>query len=87
MHSMSNLNKFQDSYQVLGKNPKLCFVRKIKSKDSYNDCLNKKIWHKMFTTNTLSTNVHKMYEWQKPSSLLQCKKFQKMKFLGIVGHW
>ncbi len=28
MHRMSNLNKFKDSYQVLEKNPRLCFMRK-----------------------------------------------------------
>jgi hypothetical protein len=30
MHSMSILNRFQDSYKVLEKNPRLCFLRKKK---------------------------------------------------------
>ncbi len=34
MHEMSNLNKFKHSYQVLEKNPKICFMRKKKFKDS-----------------------------------------------------
>jgi len=38
MHKMSNLNNLKNSYQVpeknLGKNPRFCFMKKIKFKDS-----------------------------------------------------
>jgi hypothetical protein len=44
-------------------------------------------WPKILTINTLGINVHKIYEWHKPSAQLPCKKFQKMKILGILGHW
>jgi hypothetical protein len=64
MHNMSNLNKFQDSYQVFKKNLGLCFLRK-KSSKTHKKCLNKFFWLKIFTTNTLSTNVHKMCEFDK----------------------
>jgi hypothetical protein len=78
MPSMSNLNKFEDSYQVLEKNPKLCLLRKNKSKDSYNECLNKKIWHNFFTKNTIGTNVHEMYECNKNQVLYyNVKSFKK----------
>jgi hypothetical protein len=44
-------------------------------------------WLESFTTNTLNINVHKMYECdENPSALLQCKKFQKMKFQKKMGH-
>jgi hypothetical protein len=58
MHSMSNFNKLQYSYQVLEKNSRLHFLRK-KSSKTHKKCLNKFFWSKFFTTNTLSTNVHK----------------------------
>ncbi len=64
MHRMSNLNKFKDSYQVLEKNPRLCFMRK-KSSKTHKECLNKFFWPKIFTTNTLCVNVYKMYECDK----------------------
>jgi catechol-2,3-dioxygenase len=37
----------------------------------------------------IGINVHKTkcMMWQKPSALLECKKFQKVKFMGIFGHW
>jgi hypothetical protein len=60
MHSMSNLNKFQDSYQVLEKNLKLCLQKK--NSKVYKKCLSKFFWLKILTTNTLDINVHKMYE-------------------------
>jgi hypothetical protein len=34
MHNMSNLPKFQDSYQILEKNPKLCPLQNKRFKDS-----------------------------------------------------
>jgi hypothetical protein len=34
MHSMSILNRFQDSYEILEKNPRFCLLRKKKFKDS-----------------------------------------------------
>ncbi len=64
MHSMSNLNKFQDSYQVLKKNLGLYFLMK-KSLRNHKECLNNFFWFKILTTNTLGTNVHKMYECDK----------------------
>jgi hypothetical protein len=39
MHRMSNLNKFKDSYQILEKNPGLCFMKK-KSSKTHKECLN-----------------------------------------------
>jgi hypothetical protein len=39
MHKMSNLNKFKDCYQVLIKNPRLCFMKK-KSSSTHKKCLN-----------------------------------------------
>jgi hypothetical protein len=59
MHRLSNLNKFQDCYQVLERNPGLCFLRKKNSK-THKENLNKFFWPKIFTTNTLGTNVHKV---------------------------
>ncbi len=74
IHSMSNLNKFQNSYQSLEKIPRLCLLRKISSK-SHNECLNKYFWPKILTTNTLGTNVYKMYE---------CDK-KKMPYYNVKG--
>jgi hypothetical protein len=64
MHSMSNLNKFQDSYQVLAKKLGLCFLRK-KSSKIHKECLNIFFWPKVLTTNTLGINVGKIYECDK----------------------
>jgi len=48
----------------------------------------KKFGLKILTTNTLGTNVYKMYECDKNQvPLLQCKKIQKIKFVRILGHW
>jgi hypothetical protein len=64
MHNISNLNKCQDSYQVLEKTPRFCVMRK-KSSRTHKESLNKYFWPKILITNTLSTNVHKMYECDK----------------------
>jgi hypothetical protein len=64
MYSMSNLNKFQNSYQVLEKKKKLCFLQKRSSK-IHKECLNNLFWHEVLTKNTLGTNEHKMYECDK----------------------
>jgi len=64
MHTMSNLNKFRDSYQVLEKNPQLCFLKK-KGWKTHKKCLNKFFWFKILTTNTLSINLHKIYQFDK----------------------
>jgi hypothetical protein len=64
MHKMSNLNKFKDSYQILEKIPKLCFMKKINSK-THKKCLNKYFWPKICNANTLCANVYKMYECDK----------------------
>jgi hypothetical protein len=65
MHRMSNLNKFKDSYQVVEKNPRLCFMKEKKSSRIYKQCINNFFWPKIFATNTLCANVHKMYECDK----------------------
>ncbi len=64
MHRMSNLNKFKDSYQVLEKNQRLCFMR-IKNSRTHKKCLNNFFWPKIFITNILCANVYKMYECDK----------------------
>jgi len=80
MHIMSNLNKFKDSYQVLEKNPGLCFMRK-KSSRILKECLNNIFWPKIFTTNTLCANVYKMYEGNK-NQMFYCnvESFKKSNF-------
>ncbi len=40
MHRTSNLNKFQDSYQVLEKNLGLCLMEKKKSSKTHKKCIN-----------------------------------------------
>jgi hypothetical protein len=93
MHRMSRLNKFKDSYQVLEKNPGLCFMRK-KSSRIHKECLNNFFWPKIFTTNTLCVNVYKMHECDK-NQMPNCnvKSFKKSIF-GNFGplikhgpHW
>jgi hypothetical protein len=42
---------------------------------------------KRLTTNTLGMIAHKMYEWQKPSAFLQCKKFKKWKIWKFWAIW
>jgi hypothetical protein len=64
MHSMSNLNKFHESYQVLKNNLRFGFLRKKNSR-IHKECLNKFFWPKILITNTLGTNVHIMYECDK----------------------
>jgi len=54
MHSISNLNKFGNSYQILEKNSKI-----------HKECLHKFIWCKILITNTLGIKLHKMYERDK----------------------
>ncbi len=74
---MSNLNKFQDFYLVLEKNPRLCFFRK-KSSRTYKNCLNKFFWPKILTKNTLGIIVCKMYEYDKNQiSYCNVKSFKK----------
>jgi hypothetical protein len=65
MHNISNLNKFQDSYQVLEKNLGLCFEKKKRGSKIHKECLNKFFWPKILTTNTLGINVRKIYECDK----------------------
>jgi hypothetical protein len=80
MHSMLDLKKFENSYQILEKKSILCFLRK-KSSKTHKECLNKFIWHKIFITNTLGINVHKMYECDKyQMPYYNVKKFKKRKF-------
>jgi hypothetical protein len=45
MHSMSNLNKFHNSYQILEKKSK-----------THKECLNNFLGHMILATNTLGTN-------------------------------
>ncbi len=61
---MSNLNKFKNSYQVLENNQRLCLMKK-KSSRTHKECLNNFFRPKIFITNTLCTNVYKMYECDK----------------------
>jgi hypothetical protein len=86
MHNMSNLNKFQNSYQILEKNTRLYFLRKESSK-THKECLHKFFWPKILTTNTLGTNAYKIYECDK-NQMPYCnvKIFKKMKILGVLGH-
>jgi hypothetical protein len=93
MHSMSNLNKFKDSYQVLEKNPGLCFTRKINSRIP-KECLNNSFWPKIFTTNTLYVNVYKIYECDKNQMPCYNVKSFKSQISGNFGpfiehglHW
>jgi hypothetical protein len=64
MINISNLNKFQDSYQILEINPRFCLWGNCFSR-IHKEYLNKFFWPKIFTTNTLSTNVYKIYECDK----------------------
>ncbi len=59
MHRMSNVNKFNDSYQVLEKHLGLCFMRK-KSSRTHKECLNYFFWPKSLAIDTLCANVYKM---------------------------
>jgi hypothetical protein len=79
MHSMSNLNKSQNSYQVL---KFWDFVsRGNKGSKTHKEYLNIFLGHKILTTNTLGTNVHKIYECDK-NQVPYCnvKKFKKWNF-------
>jgi hypothetical protein len=69
MYNMSNLNKFHHSYQVLEKKFRTLSYKK-KSSMTHKECLNKCIWPKIFTTNTLGNIVHKMYECDKTKCLI-----------------
>jgi hypothetical protein len=64
MHNMSNLNKLQNSYQVFKKIQNFVSKEK-KSSKTHKECLNNFFWPKILTTNTLGTNVHKMYDCNK----------------------
>jgi hypothetical protein len=49
------------------------------------ECLNKFFWPKILTTNTLGTNVHKMYECDKnqmPYCNIKCLKSENLRILG-----
>ncbi len=83
MYRKSNFNK--DSYQVLDKNLGLCLMKKRSSR-THKECLNNFFWPKIFITNALCVNVHKMYEC-KMNQMPCCNVifFQKVKFLGILG--
>jgi hypothetical protein len=65
---MSNLNKFQNYYKSLEKNSRL-FLLKKKGSKTHKKCLNKYFWPKILTTNTLGTNVYKMYGCDKNQML------------------
>jgi hypothetical protein len=80
MHNMSNLNKFKNSnYQVLENNLGFCLLKK-KSSRTHKECLNKFFWPKIPTTNTLGTNVHKMYGCDKTKCLIAMQKSSKNDF-------
>ncbi len=83
MHKMSNLNKFEDSYQVFEKTLGLCLMNK-KSSKTHKDCLNKFFWPMIFTTNTLYVNVYKDFECDK-NKMPYCtiKSIKKSNFLGF----
>jgi hypothetical protein len=91
MHKMSRLNKFKDSYQVLKRNHGLCLMRKIKGSRIQKECLNKKIWPKIFTINTLCVNVYKMHECDKNQmpyyNVKSFKKSNFWEFLAIDKTW
>jgi hypothetical protein len=83
MHTMSNLNKFKDSYQVFEKTLGLCF-KKNKSSKTHKECLNNFFWPKIFTTNILYANVYKGSECDKNKmSYCTMKNFKKSNFLGF----
>jgi len=64
MHNMSNLNKFQKIYQIVKKN--LGFFFSInKSSNIHKECYFFFFGPKILPTNTLGTDVHKMYEYDK----------------------
>jgi hypothetical protein len=69
MHNISNLNKFQDSYQVLEKNPKHCFLKKKRSR-IHKECL-KIFFGPRFLAQTPLVLVHKSYEHDK-NQVLYC---------------
>ncbi len=80
MYKMSNLKKIKDSYQVLEKNPRLCFIRKRSSR-TYKKCLNKMFWPNILTVNTLCANVCKIYECDKNRMLYyNVKSFKNSNF-------
>ncbi len=85
MHSMSNLNKFQDSYQVQKQNPRFCLLKK-KHLRIHKECLNKFFWPKILITNTLGTNVHKMYECDKNQVPYCNVQVSKNEIMGILVH-
>jgi hypothetical protein len=80
MYSMSNLDKFKNSYQVLENNPRFCLFFK-KSSKIHRECLNNFFWPKILSTNTLGINIHKMYECDK-NQMPYCnvKNFKKWNF-------
>ncbi len=85
MHKMSRLNKFKDSYQVLEKNLRLCFIRNFFSK-THKECLNNFFWPKIFITNTLCVDVYKMHECDN-NQMPYCNVFFfKKSNLKILGH-
>jgi len=94
MHKMSNLNKFKDSYQVLEKKIQKFVSWEKKSSRTHQECLNNFFWLKIFITNTLCTNVYKMYECDKnqmPYYNVKCFKISNLKSFGPLiehgPHW
>ncbi len=76
------------------KHLKLCLLFFLSSR-THKECLNNFFWPKILTTNTLNTNVHKMYECDK-NQVPYCnvKNFKKMNFFVNSGslikhgpHW
>jgi hypothetical protein len=86
MHRMSNLKKFKDSYQVLEKKSRTLFHEEKKGSRIHKKCINNFFWPKIFTTNTLCANVHKMYECDKNQMPYYNVKSLKVKFLKKLGH-
>jgi hypothetical protein len=89
MHNMLNLNKFHNFYQVLEKNPRLCFLKKKVQRLIKN--VLKNIWPKILTINTLGNNVNKMNECDK-NQVAYCnvrnfKKWIFWEFWAIDRTW
>ncbi len=64
MHSILNLNKFENSYQILENNSRI-----------HKECLHKFIWCKILITNTLGIKVHKCMNVTKTKCLITMLNF------------
>jgi len=84
MHRMSNLNKFKDSYQVLEKNPRFCHMSKKKVQGPIRNV--KTIFFGSRFLPQTPFVLKCMNVTRTKCLLLQCKCFQKIKFLEILGH-